>query len=349
MSAMSGCKLRVATIVGTVLGAAFAADASAAVDGPKINWNLAAYSTPRAGTIALDRIAEIMGAETNGNFSIKVVYGGVLANEKEIIDGLKIGAYEMGWVVPAFSPGKQPTQQFLAMPFMPVGDMATATRISHKFQQHPAVKRDFDNWAIRYILTTPIPGYEFIGRGKAPESLADWKGKRLRAIGGFGAAMAKIGSVPTSVVPTELFGAMERGLVDAAALPYYAFDTYKLCDISQWYTKGMALGSVMSNVSANTAAFEKLPPQYRALMDQSAYKAMDDQVAGLQKDEDRAEEVCKARGVKTVVIPTAMRDELVQVGGRPVWDEWVKEITAKGYPGRELLDYLLDEAKKAGA
>ncbi|MFO1189651.1 MAG: TRAP transporter substrate-binding protein DctP [Alphaproteobacteria bacterium] len=303
---------------------------------------------PRAGTIALDRLADLVGAETNGNFSIKVVYGGVLANE-EIIDGLKINAFEAGWVVPAFSPGKQPTQQFLAMPFMPMGDLATATKISHKFQQHPAVKRDFDGWSIRYILTTPIPGYEFIGRGKAPETLADWKGKRVRAIGGFGSAMSKIGAVPTSVVPTELYGAMERGLVDAAALPYYAFETYKLCDISHWYTKGMALGSVMSNVSANAGAFEQLPPQYRALIDRVAITAMDDQVAGLQKDEDKAEEICKARGVKTVAFSAKMRDELAQVGGRPVWDEWVKEVTAKGYPGKELLDYLLDEARKAGA
>jgi hypothetical protein len=53
--------------------------------------------------------------------------------------------------------------------------------------------------------------------------------------------------------------------------------------------------------------------------------------------------------VKTVVIPAAMRDELLQLGGRPVWDEWVKDITAKGYPGKELLDFILDEAKKAGA
>jgi len=343
-----GGSVRPATLA-FLLATGFAIDGLAAVDGPKVDWSLAAYGTPRTGTISLDRFAQVMAAETGGNFTIKVVYGGVLANEKEIIDGLKIGAYEAGWVVPAFSPGKQPTQQLLAMPFMPLGDLATATRIAHRYQQHPAVKRDFDSWSIRYVLTTPIPGYEFIGRGEAPETLADWKAKRVRAIGGFGAAMSKIGAVPTSVVPTELYGSMERGLVDAAALPYYAFESYKLCDISQWYTKGMALGSVMSNLSANRDAFDGLPPQYRALAAASALEAMDDQVAGLQEGEDKAEAACKARGVRTVAIPAAMREDLARIGGRPVWEEWVRDVTAKGYPGEELLNFILAEAKKAGA
>jgi TRAP-type C4-dicarboxylate transport system substrate-binding protein len=84
-------------------------------------------------------------------------------------------------------------------------------------------------------------------------------------------------------------------------------------------------------------------------MERAVDKAMEDQVAGLQDGEDKAEAACKAKGVRTVVIPAAMRDELVQLGGRPVWDEWVKEVTAKGYPGKELLDFILEEARKAGA
>jgi hypothetical protein len=39
----------------------------------------------------------------------------------------------------------------------------------------------------------------------------------------------------------------------------------------------------------------------------------------------------------------------MRVGGQPVWDEFVKEMTAKGYPAKELLDFVLNEAKKGAS
>jgi hypothetical protein len=37
------------------------------------------------------------------------------------------------------------------------------------------------------------------------------------------------------------------------------------------------------------------------------------------------------------------------IGGKPVWDKWVSENAAKGVPAQELLNLILDTAKKASA
>jgi len=328
---------------------AFATTASAAVDGPSVNWKLAAYGKARAVTIAMDKLAERVAAETGGKFKIAVVYGGTLAPEKEILDGLRLGAFEAGWVVPAFTPGKQPGLALLSLPFLPLGDLKVQTRVSDAFHKHPAVQRDFESWNVRYALSNVIPSYEFMGRGNAPETLADWKGLRVRALGGQGAAMAKIGAVPTTVTSPEVYGSLERGLIDAAGFPYYAADVYKLPEISKWYTKGLALGVSISNVDFNRDAYDRLPPQYKKVIADVTPAAHAAQADALQAEEDRAEANFKKQGLQTLAIAPAMREEFARVGGQPVWDEWVKEMAAKGYPARELLDFVLAEAKKAAS
>ncbi len=334
-------------IVGLVAG--FAGAASAAVDGPKVSWNLAAYGQPRAATIAIDKLAEYVSAETNGNFAIKVHYGSTLAPEKEALDGLKIGAYEIGWAVAGYAPGKQPSLNALGLPFLPLGDMTQGTRISHAFYQHPGVKRDFDSWNGMYLQPIFVPLYEFMGRGKAPEKIEDWKGLRVRALGGAGSAMAKIGAVPTNVTAPESYGAIERGILDAVSFAYYAFVSFKINEVGTWYTKGFDIASANSSLVMSKDAYAKLPPQYQTLLYGMVPRALQAQIAAMDAEEDKAEADFKRRGIKMVTISPAMREEMVRLGGQPVWDEWIADITAKGYPGHVLVDFILAEAKKSSS
>ncbi|MFO1189876.1 MAG: TRAP transporter substrate-binding protein DctP [Alphaproteobacteria bacterium] len=320
-----------------------------AVDGPRVTWNLAAYGPQRASTYALDQLSDIVLADTDGNFTIKVHYGAVLSPEKEILDGASLGAFELGWWVPTYAPGKQPSLTALGLPFLPLGNMSNATRVAHAFYQHPVVTRDHDAWNVDYIMVVMNPPYEMMGRGKTPDTLAGWKGLRVRALGGGGTAMGRIGAVPTTVTAPEIYGALERGIVDAAALPYAAFDAYKVNQIGQWYTKGLALNYVVTAVVGNKLAHAKLASQYQDLIKKAVPHAMQAQAASVQGEEDKAEADFQKRGLKRVTIPADVRQDMIRIGGTPVWEAWVKEMTDKGLPAQELLDFLLAEGRKGSS
>jgi len=337
------------SIMGALAGALIATGAQAAVDGPKVAWNLAAYGPPRPATLALDRISEFVSAETNGNFTIKVAYGETLAPAKEILDGAKIGAFELGWWVPTYAPGKQPSLTALGLPFLPLGDLMNATRATHAYYQHPAVAREHGIWNLDYIMVVFNPAYEFMGRGEAPDSIEAWKGLRVRALGGGGTAMARLGAVPTNVTAPEIYGALERGIIDAAALPYASFDAYNIKELGQWYTKGFALNYIVSAVIANKDAHERLPAQYKELLKSAVPPAMKAQAESVQAQEDKAEADFQKRGIKMISISPEMRQEMVRIGGTPVWEAWVKEMSEKGLPARELLDFLLAEGRKGAS
>jgi len=320
---------------------------NAAVDGPKLSWTLASFGTARAGTTCMDKLAELLAAETNGNFTLKIAYGETLAPAKEIFDGIKIGAFEAGYMAPPFAPGKQPSAMVFSLPFLPFSDLAAANRVSDVYHRHPAVKRDFDAWNSVYMMPVITTSYEIIGKGSPPATLADWKGKRVRALSGYGQALSKLGAVPTTVTSPEIYGAMDRGVIDAAALPLYAVVSYRLQEVGKWFTSGMSLGINIASVALNRPAYDKLPAQYRTLLADLTPRVLDEQVKALEGDDEKSIAALKARGLSEILIPATMQQEFVRIGGQPVWDEWVKEITEKGYPGRELLDVILSESKKA--
>lgn len=85
-----------------------------------------------------------------------------------------------------------------------------------------------------------LPQSEFMGKGKAPKTLDDWKGLRVRGGGGLGDAMRILGAVPSTVPASEVYTAMERGTVDAAAFPHtYAHAAYQIHTVSSWFTNNM--------------------------------------------------------------------------------------------------------------
>jgi TRAP-type C4-dicarboxylate transport system substrate-binding protein len=58
------------------------------------NWNLSVWGGKRAWTVPLHDWAADMEKKTNGQWTIKMHYGGVLAPAKENWDGIRAGMFE---------------------------------------------------------------------------------------------------------------------------------------------------------------------------------------------------------------------------------------------------------------
>jgi TRAP-type C4-dicarboxylate transport system substrate-binding protein len=137
--------------------------------------------------------------------------------------------------------------------------------------------------------------------------------------------------------------------VDAASFPFsYAHASYKLQEISKWYTENLAPGAVNCPTVFSLSALEKLPAQYRKLLDSrkdAAYIVL--KQAYKTADEKNIPEFKKK--LTPIQYSNAELARFRAIGGKPVWDKWVSETAAKGVPAQELLNLILDTAKKASA
>ena len=326
------------------LAALLATPAAAA---EKVTWNWAIYGPPRAVSSGIEHLAKTASEKTGGKFTIRLHYGESIVEAKNVLDAHKVGSIQGALTAFAYTPGKTPLQQVLDLPYLPIPDLDAQMKIYDAFQLNPTVQAELARWNAFSFVTVLLPQYEFMGVGKAPQALEDWKGKRVRALGGLGDAMKLLGAVPTSVSAPEVYQGLERGTFDAASFPFtYSFGAYRLHEISKWYTVGMQPGLTHNSLTISIDAWKALPAEYRQILEDARpdhYRIMKERYA---QEDAKWLPLFKAK-LEEVRFTPEMLEKVKEVAGRPVWEQWVKDTEAKGLPGREMLDLVLAEAKKA--
>ncbi len=315
----------------------------AIVDGPEVRWKLGAWGKPRAATQNVETLKKFMEERTGGKFKIQIGYES-FGNPKELLDLLKVGSLDATNICASYHPEKLPVYSALDLPFLPIPDTTVQERVHNAFHKHPLVLKEYAGWNAMPYLSAILPNNEFVGRGKAPKTVEDFKGMRVRALAGIGDAMRKLGAVPTSVDATEVYTSLERGTVDAAAFPStYAHQSYRTHEVGKWFTENMQLGSVGCPTLIHLERWASLPPQYKALLEEARPLAH----AAVKKAYAEADEKNIPLFKKKLQFIKFTPDELAafrKVGGQPVWEDWVTKREAQGIPGRELLNFLLKEA-----
>jgi TRAP-type C4-dicarboxylate transport system substrate-binding protein len=316
------------------------------VEGPKVDWKLATWGKPRAFTAGVELLAKHVAERTGGKFTITIGYG-TFGGERELLDILSAGGLQMSHFCSSYHPDKHPGYTALDLPFLPLPDFDTQWAVHDAFHAHPYIVQELGKWNAIAYSSNLLPQYEFIGKGNPPRTLADFRGMRVRALGGIGDAMRNLGAVPTSVPATEVYTSIERGTVDAASFPTtYAHASYKLHEIGTWYTANLAPGTVSCPTVINRNAWAQLPPQYQKLVTEIRPKVKEALVTAYQKADEKNLPLFKRR-LTFVTYSAADLAEFRKLGAQPVWDKWVAETSAKGAPAKELLDLILQSAAKA--
>jgi TRAP-type C4-dicarboxylate transport system substrate-binding protein len=314
----------------------------------KVTWTFSLYGPPRAATLTFEHLAKVAKEKSGGNFTINLRYNEQLGEAKDFLDGIKVDSYQGAFVAFSYAPAKTPLQGVLDMPFLPIADLVAAAKVQDQYQAWQPVADELARWNSFHLMTLLLPQYEFMGTGKPPRNLEDWKGMRVRALGGLGDAMKLLGAVPTSVSAPEVYTALERGTFQAASFPFtYSFTAYKLHEVSKWYTLGMQLGVVHNSVVVSQSAWKALPDEYKKALADAKEETYALQRAAYEEADKKSFVLFEKRKLEVIKVTDEVRNKLIATAGQPVWDAWVAEMDKKGLPGKEALAKVLDFAKKA--
>jgi len=316
------------------LAVAFAGEAAAT------EWNVSVWGKRRAFTEHVERLAELVSEKTNGDFTLNISYGG-LSKNRENLDGISIGAFEMAQFCAGYHRDKNPTITVLELPFLGVNTLAEEVAVSHAVYQHPAVQADLGRWNAKLLMTSPMPQYNIVGTGDARDELAEFDGMRVRATGGIGKAFEAVGGVPTSVTATEAYNAMESGVVDTVAFAQHAHLAFRTIDIADWWTENLNPGTVNCPVVVNVDAYDALTDAEREALDSSVDEAIAHYLENYGELLTRWDGILEEKGVERV---TLSEDELAQfraIAADPIREQWITDMSAQGIPAQELYDLVM--------
>ncbi|WP_424967685.1 C4-dicarboxylate TRAP transporter substrate-binding protein [Dinoroseobacter sp. S375] len=307
-------------------------------------WNVSVWGTRRAFTEHIHKLAELVEEKSGGEFTMNISYGG-LSKNRENLDGISIGAFEMAQFCAGYHRDKNPTITVLELPFLGVANLEEEVAVSHAVYDHPAVQADLGRWNAKLLMTSPMPQYNIAGTGNARDKLADFDGMRVRATGGLGQAFEKVGAVPTSVTSSEAYNAMESGVVDTVAFAQHAHLSFRTIDIADWWTENLNPGTVNCPVVVNTDAYDDLSDEHRAILDESVAGAIDHYLANYGELLNKWEEVLAEKNVQKVTVDEAEIAKFRDVA-LPLHEEWIQTMTDQGIPGQELYDLVLSTLEK---
>ncbi len=266
----------VAALVGTLgacapeAGTSAGSDAGAATDARTFEWKLVTTwpkNLPALGT-APERLADLVEEMSAGRFQIKVYAAGELVPAFEVFDAVAEGSAEMGHGAAYYWRGKAPIAAIFAT--VPFGLNAQEMNGWLHYGGGLELWRELYEPFGVVPLAAGNSGVQMAGWfNKEINALEDLQGLKMRIPGIGGEVLERAGGVPVAMPGSEIFTALQTGVIDATEWvgPYNDL-ALGLQGIAQyyyypgWHEPGPAIEALV-----NREALDSLPPDLRAMLE----------------------------------------------------------------------------------
>lgn len=298
-----------------------------------------------AAMVGLKAAVAYVEEATGGKLKIDVYWGGVLGTSADdVLGGLQNGSFEMcgfahgNWgeftdgLVPFNIPYLFTSQEALSA-FI---DGEGGELVRNKVLEDTGLRiLAFGEYGFRHVTSNK-------GIVKSPEDL---KGVKLRTMTDPYqiAAFEQLGAAVTPIAWSELFSALQQGVVDAQENPLANIYTSKLYEVQKYLT------FTKHNVSINTftiseAVYQDLPEEYQKVLQEAAVVNQEACREALVKQESDLKTRLESNECgMTLYEPTAEELEAFRNAVMPAWDVIKKDI------GEERFQKILDLANEAEA
>src|ERR1043165_6670213 len=241
--------------------------ASLAVTGPaatqEIKLALADQNSPTAWgpSHALYPWVRQVEEATKGRVKIEVYPSQTLIKGVDMWKGVRGGIADIGWCVHGYWPEQTPLSDVMSLPFLPVTSAEKGSEAVWKlYEKFPSIQKEFgDIYPLVIYMSSP----NLVLSKKPVKTIDDFKGLKVRVLGGPPTEMAKaLGAVPTLIPMPDLYQSLDKGVVDAGAAPWEAVQAFRLYEVAKYYAEAPFYASYFS-LCTNRAKWQSLPQDVR--------------------------------------------------------------------------------------
>jgi TRAP-type C4-dicarboxylate transport system substrate-binding protein len=269
-------------------------------------------------------------------------WDGTLLKGDQMLDGIRDGRADVAQITPPMYPGKFPLTSVTELPFASNNVPAGAAAIGRLAEENEALRKEWRQHGL-VPLAWNIAAPNALGTKKEIRTMADLKGTKLRGIDRSSKVLKLAGANLFNLGPSDIYGAMERGLINGYfGIPFAFTGALKLPEVAKYHTD-IGMGITTANaVVMSERTWEKLSKAQQDVIREvsaeiPAKLAEFDAVA-----EDASCEAVKQAGAKMSALPPAEVEKLRAIGERKLVDEWVKEV---GPGAEEFRQAWLDAVK----
>jgi TRAP-type C4-dicarboxylate transport system substrate-binding protein len=274
---------------------------------------------------------------TGGRVKVTLYAGQTLAPVTQAYDSMVRGSFDVGNGVLAYHPGRFPLTEILDLP-LGYRDAIQATGLGNAVVKKFSPK-EFDEVKLLLLHTT---GPTSIQTNKKISSLKEIKGLRIKSSGISSKIVEILGGTAVTIPIADTYDGIKRGIADGALEQQDCLIIYRIGEVVKFDLRDPGMANATTCwMAMNKQKWNSLPKDVQEIIE----KINDEYIPKFGKahfDMDKDGEAFAAQHGVTVVRVSKAEEECTRAKVKPLLEEYVKNMKAKGIPGDQVWKFCHD-------
>ncbi|GAB7388881.1 TRAP transporter substrate-binding protein [Bacillaceae bacterium] len=280
----------------------------------------------------LKKFKELLEQRSNGQFKVEIFPSGQLGGEREMIEGLQIGSVDMVLTSTGPMSGFVPEITVVDLPFL----------FRDAEHAHKVLDGEVGQDLLKKLEAQDLKGLAWWENGfrnvtnnvRPIEKPEDLKGLKIRTMENdiHMDSFRTLGADPTPMAFTELFTALQQGVIDGEENPVPVIMTSRFYEVQKYLTMTRHFYNP-SILLMSKSRFEQFTPEQQQLLLETAKEAGDYERQVVAEMDKKYLAELKSKGMEVIEQPNI--EPFVQAV-QPVYEKYEKVF------GKELIDKIIN-------
>lgn len=280
--------------------------------------------------------------QTAGQVEIEFFWSQSLVKAKETFKAVGSGLTDTGTILGVYTPAALPVWNLANAPFGGRDPWVGMSTWQEMRRVSPELRAETQKKNVK-ILTNFTTGSVDLLSKKPIRNMADLKGLKIRATGGWTRLLKKLGATPVRVGFGELYQALDKGTIDATINYIFAVKAYKHYEVADHLTV-VQMGQLLGyGIGINLRTFKRMPKDIQDKIVTISDQLVNDiarRYAGATTD--ATTQMSAGIDGKKVTFSTLAETE------RNKWlaasdfyvKDWIAKVGKKGIDGQKFVDQM---------
>jgi TRAP-type C4-dicarboxylate transport system substrate-binding protein len=301
------------------------------------NWRFAnLYGRGTAFGAVYEDLAKNIETMSNGRISVQVLYSGEGVGTSGILSAVRSGLITMGAPFQPMHAGEFPAG--VVEVGLPGGtsDTGELMTLFHERGWGEVLKKAYASQGLVWLEPYIQPPVYIITK-KPINSIADFKGMKIRAPGAYGKFLRNLGAAPVSLAWSEIYTSLATGVIDGSiGSNMIDHRDGNHVEVAKYMYPLPIAGAQVLPVIVNQKAWNKLPEDLKAIVKGATAEHAIEQLTKSKKWESQAVAEMESKGLKWSPAPSEADKKAWKEAGMSLAQEYASEDPYS----KQLVDIL---------
>lgn len=290
----------------------------------------------------LEPWAKDVETATKGKVKVTIYPVDTLLKPTDIYEGVISGIADIGQCDPGYNVGRFPLLSSFFLGGMEYANSKVATYVAWDLVNDMNLDETKET---KFLFVYGMQPGAIISRTPI-KTLADIKGKQIRVTGFAADSIRALGAVPVGMAMSEAYEALVKGTIDGNLAPTETLKGWKFAEVTKYTTKAPFINTVFHYVTMNKDVWDSLSPDVQQAIEDVNQKTLEKASVLFDRICEEGENYAATSHDNQIIVLSDQEKGKWKAAMVPAQEQWVKDMEAKGLPGKATLDELKKRADK---